>query len=160
MPGYRGHLIGGVVTFGLVRLCLSPLMQAQMVNELLCCALTLLGALFPDVDIKSKGQKIFYSLAMLIALICFAKRAWNSLAWLGFMCFVPLAVEHRGPMHNPYVLIATPWILAQGLEQLFPHLQKLSPLYSVFFIAGALSHLFLDFGLRKTLKKFIPWDFK
>ncbi len=160
MPGYKGHLVGGLLTFGLLRACTLPLLKAHLVNEIACLLLTLLGSLFPDVDIKSKGQKIFYSMALAVALICFANKAWNSLAWLGIMCFFPLAVVHRGPMHNPYVLIATPWLTSQALNQLFPKMQTLSPLYSAFFIAGALSHILLDFGLRKTLKKFIPWRVK
>lgn len=159
MPGYKGHLFGGALMFFAVRVCVAPLIKAHLANEIACLSLTLLGALFPDVDIKSKGQKIFYYLALFVAIICFAKRAWSSLAWLGIMCFFPLAVHHRGPMHNPYVLIATPWLVGKALGKLFPTLLTLSPLYSVFFIAGALSHLLLDFGLRKTLKKFIPWDF-
>lgn len=93
---------------------------------------------------------------MIVAFIAFAKRAWSSLAWLGIMCFFPLAVHHRGPMHNPYVLIATPWIVAFALGKLFPSLQTVSPLYYLFFIAGALSHLVLDYGFIKTLRKFLP----
>ena len=160
MSGYRGHLVGGFITFAIVRTILIPLTGQPIPQEIVCLSLTLLGSLFPDVDIKSKGQQIFYSLALLIAAMAFATRSWNSLAWLGLMCFFPLAVVHRGPMHNPYVLIATPWIIARGLQGLFPNIHALSPMYHVFFIAGALSHLVLDFGLIKTLKKFCPILFK
>lgn len=160
MSGYRGHLVGGLVTFVALRHFLLPLTGHTIPQETVCLVLTLLGALFPDVDIKSKGQQIFYSLALLVAGMAFVERAWNSLAWLGLMCFFPLAVVHRGPMHNPYVLIATPWIIARGLEGLFPKVHTLSPMYHVFFIAGALSHLVLDYGLIKTLKKFFPVSFR
>ena len=152
--------MGGLITFVGLRMVLIPLTGQPIPQEIVCLTLTLLGALFPDVDIKSKGQKVFYSLAFIIAIIAFLSRAWNSLAWLGMMCFFPLAVVHRGPMHNPYVLIATPWIVARSLQQLFPTIHALSPMYHVFFIAGALSHLVLDFGLIKTLKKFVPSFFK
>lgn len=158
MSGYRGHLIGGIVTFVIMRHGILPLTSHQVPHDLACIALTLLGALFPDVDIKSKGQQIFYTLALGVAALAFFERAWSSLAWLGLMCFFPLAVAHRGPMHNPYVLIATPWIIARGLEGLFPNVHKLSPMFHVFFIAGALSHLVLDYGPYKTLKKFFPFS--
>jgi hypothetical protein len=160
MSGYRGHLVGGVVTFVIVRHVLIPLTSYSVPQETVCLALTLFGALFPDVDIKSKGQQVFYMLALVIAAMAFTQRAWNSLAWLLLMCFFPLAVVHRGPMHNPYVLIATPWIIARGLQGLFPTIHTLSPMYHMFFIAGALSHLVLDYGLIKALKKFLPPSFR
>lgn len=160
MSGYRGHLVGGLITYAAVSSILIPLTGHTVPQEFVCLTLTLLGALFPDVDIKSKGQQIFYSLAAIIAAMAFIVRDWNSLAWLGIMCFFPLAVAHRGPMHNPYILIATPWIVARGLQGLFPKIHSLSPMYHIFFIAGALSHLVLDYGFFKTLKKFLPNSLK
>ncbi len=82
MSGYRGHLVGGLVTFVALRNFLIPLTGHTIPQEFVCLILTLLGALFPDVDIKSKGQQVFYSLALVIAAMAFADRAWNSLAWL------------------------------------------------------------------------------
>ncbi|MBM3894457.1 hypothetical protein FJ366_02580 [Candidatus Dependentiae bacterium] len=155
MPGYRGHLIGGTAAFVITRFLLIPVIGDASTVDAVYLALTLLGSLFPDVDIKSKGQKIFYSLAFIIAAMAIAKRYWNCLSWLGLMCFIPLVLPHRGPMHNPYVLIATPWVISSGLQGLFPHILKLSRFYHLFFITGALSHLVLDFGLKRTLKKFL-----
>jgi hypothetical protein len=63
MPSYRVHLIGGFLTYlavlqGIKHMDISGFVIAQ---GLLFC---LLGALFPDIDVKSKGQKIFYSILL------------------------------------------------------------------------------------------------
>jgi hypothetical protein len=153
MPGYQGHLLGGAVAFGVARFLLIPVLKDISSIDAIYLTLTLLGSLFPDVDIKSKGQKIFYSIAFVVASIAIAKQIWSCLSWLGIICFIPLALPHRGPMHNPYVLIATPWILSYSVQKIFPSISKISPLFHFFFIIGAVSHLLLDFGLKKTIQK-------
>ena len=59
MPNYKGHIVGGTVTYLVV---LQVIKHAQpnihvVLQGLVFC---LLGSLFPDIDVKSKGQKIFY----------------------------------------------------------------------------------------------------
>src|SRR5438309_2217826 len=62
MPGYKGHLVGGTVAFGLLFFALVGVVVRQpsmlIAGEWLLFALA--GSLFPDIDIKSKGQKYFY----------------------------------------------------------------------------------------------------
>jgi hypothetical protein len=68
MPGYKGHLTGGLLAGGLAigaavilgRLAYAPLHLAGLMG------FCLLGALFPDVDTDSKGQNLFYTVLILV----------------------------------------------------------------------------------------------
>ncbi len=58
MPGYRGHLIGGTVTY-LAILQMMKSVQPSMSVVASGFVFCIVGSLFPDIDIKSKGQKLF-----------------------------------------------------------------------------------------------------
>ena len=75
MPNYKTHLAGGLFAYLLsiyAVITLRTISFALALEWLLFC---LLGALFPDVDIKSKGQKIFYWIVLLLGtFLLFRKR--------------------------------------------------------------------------------------
>ena len=59
MPGYKGHLSVALALYGGLIAFLwhtAPSLQTLVVWFIAICA----GALFPDIDTKSKGQKYFY----------------------------------------------------------------------------------------------------
>lgn len=150
MPGYRAHLVGGAVAFALVLLCITK--QYTMLNgvEWLCFAL--LGALFPDVDIKSKGQKLFYRGVVVCAVIFLVQQQWTALGVLAVAALFPQLCNHRGIFHEPWFLLAVPLIS-------FVYVQCCMPLYAsgvmwdgIFFAAGAFSHIFLDRGFKGILR--------
>ncbi|MGC2310143.1 MAG: hypothetical protein WA432_00805 [Candidatus Babeliaceae bacterium] len=64
MPSYKGHLLGGLVVYSIALLFMATTLSWLTKGEWLLC--TLFGALFPDIDIKSKGQKLFYALLLVI----------------------------------------------------------------------------------------------
>ena len=59
MPGFRGHLIGGTVTYLAILQCIKSMQPSipVIISGFIFC---IIGSLFPDIDIKSKGQKLFY----------------------------------------------------------------------------------------------------
>ena len=64
MPNYKGHIAGGVITYLVVLYCIkytNPSVHTVLQGLVFC----LFGSLFPDVDVKSKGQKIFYYLLLI-----------------------------------------------------------------------------------------------
>ena len=66
MSNYRGHLIGACIVYSVIIFVLSFHTKSFItLTEWLLC--TLLGSLFPDIDTKSKGQKLFYRFTFLIA---------------------------------------------------------------------------------------------
>jgi hypothetical protein len=149
MPGYKGHLLGGAaafgVTFAIIGWCCASRLTA---GEWLLCSLV--GSLFPDVDIKSKGQKLFYSLLLIVLVVLIIKQRLDLLAGLSLCAVVPLIVRHRGLFHNTLFIIALPFAVWFLMQSVFPDYKHVLLFDTMFFVAGAISHLILDRGVRRT----------
>jgi len=150
MPNYRGHLMGGVVAFGLVAYCLSVTPTVATLIEWLI--FTLAGALFPDVDIKSKGQLFLYRFLLLVFLMLILQNRLQQLAFLSVAALVPMLVKHRGLFHRVWFILLFPAVLAVSIAGYCPHYAHIIYYDALFFIAGALSHLVLDLGLRRMFR--------
>lgn len=155
MAGYRGHIGIGVVT-GIVvaaAVAISPLGASlapaqQIVRSVLVVWLATVFSLFPDIDIKSKGQLLFYRLLFVLDGALMASGLFREAALLGLLALVPILSRHRGWTHTvwaaflvPLPILATPLYvdgactIDRGLEW-FP--------YYAAAIAGYLSHLMAD----------------
>ena len=117
MPGYKGHLVGGVVAFGLLFAVLMYLICTQqpshlMIGEWLLCSLA--GALFPDIDVKSKGQKYFYYVVFIFLAFLAAQQRFQMLTCFSFIAITPMLARHRGIFHCQWFVITVPllfWIV-------------------------------------------------
>jgi membrane-bound metal-dependent hydrolase YbcI (DUF457 family) len=143
MPGYRGHSVGGLLVFGALRYALNGLNPTLLTSfEWLACAL--LGALFPDIDIKSRGQNLFYlALAVGYGLALMA----GKLAWSPFFvaaALFPMLMRHRGLSHNLWFAVAISVSTGLGLSIVFPAHAQAAWFDALFFGAGIFSHLALD----------------
>jgi len=105
----------------------------------------LLGALFPDVDTDSKGQRIYYVIFAAVDLGLILQKHYIWAAWLGFFAMLPAIGSHRGWTHTwwamlivPFPILAIPFFI-QGNEAL----RVFAPYY-VAFATGYFSHLLLD----------------
>ena len=154
MPGYRGHLIGGVITYLLI-LQLIKTMQPPISILMQGFIFCLIGSLFPDIDIKSKGQKLFYSSA-LIFLCCFLWYQRTDLfIGLSLLALVPLLVKHRGIFHEVWFLILISMTMGLLIGSYHEACSTWAMKNSFFFLAGALSHIFLDRTITR-LKYWLP----
>lgn len=144
MPGYRGHIVGGAATFCIVVLIMSKTYPPTLITALQWFLLTIVGSLFPDVDIKSKGQGIFYRVILLCLVLLYFQQNWELFAATSFVAMLPLLVRHRGLFHNIWFVIAVPFGLAYFLMQSFPQHATLLMIDALFFAAGAVSHIMLD----------------
>ena len=144
MPGYKTHVVGGVVTFAVIvyvvqgYVTLTPSLMIQWLGA------SVLGSLFPDVDIKSKGQGIFYKGMLLCLILLLFKKKFYPFVILTFLGLVPVLVRHRGLFHRPWFVVVVPLALAFIVGQSFSDANGMLLQTSCFFAAGALSHLFLD----------------
>ena len=149
MPGYRGHIIGGLAAYGIalyvVRSCLQPSVLTSI--EWLLFALT--GSLFPDVDTKSKGQKLFYMLMFGIFGALLLRGQVETIGFLSFLVLIPMIVPHRGLFHRLWFIIAFALALVMwcGISTTIPC--RILLFDALFFIVGAFSHLLLDFGFKR-----------
>ncbi len=144
MPGYRAHMVGGVVAFSCVLYVLSQHGSTDAVTMAGWFVAALLGSLFPDIDTKSKGQGLFYK-AMLVCLILLLwLHEMHLFILMSFVALMPLLVRHRGIFHQVWFVIAVPFAFAYAVGSSFALPHKDFLLIALFFVVGALSHILLD----------------
>lgn len=146
MPGYRGHLIGGFLFWGLIIVALGGLgvYSPDLETTLVLLAITLMGSLFPDTDTDSKGQNLFYTCLVILDLALMIEGKYKWAAILGFCALLPAIGHHRGWTHTWWAMIIVPLPIIV-LPMIFYHspIEKLLPFYLAAVI-GYLSHLVLD----------------
>jgi membrane-bound metal-dependent hydrolase YbcI (DUF457 family) len=153
MPNYRGHLVGGTVAY--LAIC-SALKQYDIPKTVAIewYLFTLIGALFPDIDTKSKGQKLFYRGIFLCSLLLFVQQQFRALSFLCFIALFPLLIRHRGITHSViFISILSMSIVTASYIWMQPYIFIIIP-DVLFFFAGALSHIVLDYGLSATKRIF------
>ena len=148
MPGYRAHLVGGAAAYGLTLLLLrSSHISVFLATEWLLFAL--IGSLFPDIDTKSKGQNILYKLLFVIMIVLALQRKFIPMSIVGFFAIIPIVVKHRGLFHRFWFVIGLPLGAAALISLYAPAYSKIILFDALFFIMGAISHLFLDFVIKR-----------
>jgi len=154
MPNYKGHIAGGIITFVLFCFIMLGLRPSFFIG-IEWLFFTIAGALFPDVDIKSKGQKYFYWFVFLFFMILTIKECFEIITGLAFIIIIPMLVRHRGIFHSPRFVIIIPLIAWVVVSSFFPTFSMRFLYDIIFFIAGALSHLVLDFGLKHMMRRLL-----
>ena len=131
MSMFREHWIGGLVAYSaffiisLIATIAVPILYGTMpqdwnptippVSDFLqiigCFVIAVLFGLWPDVDIKSKSQKIFYRVlfTLNVVLIVFLQRYLES-ALLGLFAMLPIMSKHRGWTHAKITMILLPCV--------------------------------------------------
>lgn len=129
MSMFREHWIGGLVaysTFFIISLIVTfavPIFYdgvpqawnptippvSDLIKIIGCFAIAVLFGLWPDVDIKSKSQKIFYRVLFVlnVVLIVFFQKYLES-ALLGLFAMLPIMSRHRGWTHAKITMILLP----------------------------------------------------
>ena len=129
MSMFREHWIGGLVaysTFFIISFIATfavPILYDTVPQEwnptippvrdfvkiIGCFAVAVLSGLWPDVDIKSKSQKIFYTVLFVlnVGLIVFFQKYLES-ALLGLFAMLPIMSKHRGWTHAKITMILLP----------------------------------------------------
>ncbi len=153
MPGYRGHIAGGGAAFAFALWAISfaaPTLRISLFVLPFWLSLTIMGALFPDIDIHSNGQKMLYRFLVFAIPIAAIANLWWVLTGLLMLSILPFIVKHRGITHNLWVILAIP--AAPYFLYVGPY-HKIIMLCTIFFTAGALSHILLDFGVAKLITR-------
>lgn len=143
---YKGHIIGGVIAYLVLLIgtgCFCTVTPLQALTWFFVC---LFGALFPDLDTKSKIRTFFLRISFSIFFVLLALPTHRVMILpLLPIIILPLIVRHRGLFHSKLFLIGLPILLATiitiATHQIHPELVLLPTL---FFISGAYSHIILD----------------
>ena len=153
MSGYRGHLVGGAITFVGSYLALSLLKVSIPINPLQLFCFTLFGSLFPDIDTKSKVQIFSYRIAFIAFCVLLYLQYWNAVALAGFVLLIPLVVHHRTLTHKKWFIVAVPTVL-YAVVTIYQPRYAIAVLWNgIFFVLGAFSHLVLDYGFKRGLRR-------
>lgn len=153
MPNYKGHLVGGLIAY-LISLYLVVMYTTwpTIFTAVEWLFFALVGSLFPDVDVKSKGQNYFYWFIALLLGYFFVLKHFTMMATIGVVAVIPQLVRHRGIFHRIWFITLLPLGLAMILCSYVPKCQTIFLFDAFFFIAGAISHLWLDLGFKRMLR--------
>jgi len=154
MANWKGHVIGGVALGGAYVAALSyvPVERlaehAGLLHDWQALAaifvLSTLFALFPDIDTNSKGQNIFYGIALVADIILLWHGDIQAAAYLGLVAMLPVVGKHRGWTHSKPAMLLIPIPLI-ALPYLYN--KEMLPIAIIYYgaaVAGYFSHLLLD----------------
>ena len=146
MASGKGHLIGGCVFLWIFLTVLANYFFVPTAIEIVIYAsIIILFSLWPDVDIKGLGQKVFYSIFFITDLILiFYFSNYKAASYFGLLIILPILAKHRGWTHFrttavilPLPLITVPLFVFEGT------LLEGIPYYCAA-VTGYFSHLFFD----------------
>lgn len=150
MPNYKGHLVGGTGAFAISYYLLRAtdnLPPSEGYEVVLLYLLCLAGGLFPDIDIQSKGHKLFYQALFVGILFIIAYQKVALFVPLAAVSFFPLFLNHRGITHNPWFLLILSSVIPLIAHWFQPEFFPLALKAALFFTIGGWSHLLLDWGV-------------
>ena len=158
MPKYKTHLAGGFITFLVVLIIWSSIQSLKFGSNFhishlfLYLGSCLLGSLFPDIDTKSLIQKYVYFFTFFVIVITILLKQWMLASFLGVIAFIPILVNHRKLTHRKWFVVVIP--LSVPILTFHYNQALIYPVFTayLFFLAGAFSHLLLDFGPKRFLK--------
>lgn len=154
MANWKGHVAGGIALGGVFAAVLSfvPVERyaeaAGVLHDWQALAaifvLSTLFALFPDVDTNSKGQNIFFGLALGVDILLIWSGNIQAAAYLGLVAMLPVVGKHRGWTHSKWamVLVPLPILIVPYLYN--EEMLRVSLVYYGAAVAGYFSHLLLD----------------
>ena len=121
---------------------------------LLLLSIGMLSACFPDTDIESKSQRLFYRLLILLDAWFILIGDYRTAALIGLGAMLPLLGKHRGWTHTwlamllvPALFLLVPMYLKQTVES-FPIVCY------VVSVSAYASHLVLDGYIEETARRF------
>lgn len=149
MPNYKGHLAGGAIMYALIVIFCIPTITAATFFEWICFVFA--GALFPDIDTKSKGQRLFFGLLFFIMIILILQQKFHAAGLLALASCIPLLVHHRGIFHNLFFLTLFIAVVGFFVATLMPQYKNIIMYDTLFFWVGVFSHIVLDRGIRRLI---------
>lgn len=145
MPGYKTHLVGGGVSFIAVSLLFGSSMLCTTPAEfIMYLSSSLIGSIFPDIDVASKMQRLFF-IAATAALSCaLLTNRTSCFLIIGGSVLLVTMLRHRTLTHQVSFLIGLPLFCAFGSVYLYQLSFNFVVKSTIFFITGCLSHILLD----------------
>ena len=146
MASGKGHLVGGVVFLWIfLTVMANYFFVPDAIEIVIYAAIIIMFSLWPDVDIKGLGQKVFYSIFFITdVILIFYFQHYKAAAYFGLIIILPILAKHRGWTHYRITAILLPLPLV--LVPLFVFDGTLAEGLPFYFssVTGYFSHLFFD----------------
>ncbi len=152
MPNYKKHIAGGFAGYLIILSLIIKSYNPTLTTALQWLLSTIIGSLFPDIDTKSKFQKIFYFGLLILFIILTIQNNSNLLIFISFLGLIPLVVNHRGIFHKLWFILLLSALIIFVTNLYAPAKIEFISLNLLFFLIGVISHLWLDLGIKKMLK--------
>ncbi len=172
MPDYRGHVTAGAMSYGVLAFAAYGAAQGVLVGSGSLLAerwweipaqlvVAVLAALWPDVDITSRGRKLYYRLFLALDGYLILSGRWKAAAIVGLAAIALSVGRHRGWTHRMWAAMLVPAPIAVipifvGPEGSFSgtiyvnHAGAGLPYYAAA-VVGYVSHLAADGMLGKSV---------
>jgi membrane-bound metal-dependent hydrolase YbcI (DUF457 family) len=154
MANWKGHVVGGVALGGIYAgaISLAPVERFAEAAGLLhdwqalaaVMVISVLFALFPDIDTNSKGQNIFFGLALAVDIMLIWSGNIQAAAYLGLIAMLPVVGKHRGWTHSKLAMLLVPLPILVVPYLYNTQVLPISITYYGAAVAGYFSHLLLD----------------
>lgn len=152
MPGYRAHLIGGLVAFSGAYLLTQSATNTDLMLVLQLLGWCLLGSLFPDIDTKSMGRLVWFRILGVMAIVGLIANQWAVVGFSGILWLLSLLANHRGLFHRFWFILLLALFGMIITDVVVPEYLFYMQYAILFFVIGAFSHILLD-GVVTNLKR-------
>ncbi len=155
MPGYRGHITGAFIVWVVGLTGVLFLRYVSGLQAVMWCFSAIIGGLFPDLDIKSMGQKWLFRALFIIGIVLIFNECYRFMSVMMLIATIPLLVRHRGLLHSLAFISGVTLASSILLCAQFSNCQEMILSNALFFWLGAVSHLLLDgHGIFAGYKRF------
>jgi membrane-bound metal-dependent hydrolase YbcI (DUF457 family) len=147
MPNYKTHLIGGLISFALViglAALYMPIFNIPTSLIPMAFTLSLIGSIFPDIDVPSKMQKWFFIASFNGVLIALLTNHYHIFALLGICILFVAFLTHRTITHKPAFLLIFSLIPTLYASYTTPEYTYTAFALYLYFTSGCLSHILFD----------------
>lgn len=160
MANYRGHIIGSGTASVIYLAILTLVFTVDILPKdreifsgyafpIVIVALVILFGIFPDIDINSHSQNLFYSIFFVGDLWLIWTENFPEAAYLGLIAMLPVISKHRGWTHSrlAMLLVPIPMLVLPALN--YPNAIWVGLPYYGAAVLGYGTHLMLDGVLIK-----------
>lgn len=142
------HLFFGLVIVVLSMFLVDYFLILARTQKVLYVAVGVMFSVWPDVDIKSLGQKLFFTMFLSADIYLIYIKDFKTAAYLGLIALLPILSRHRGWTHSKLAMVLVPLPIL-----LYPMFQTHSITfvnlpYYIAAVVGYFSHLLFDGMIR------------
>ena len=145
MAGGKTHIWGGFVfVIIFIYTITNYFYQPALIEVVIYFALACMFSVWPDIDIKSYGQKFFYIIFFITDLFFIINEEYKIASYFGLIIILPVLAKHRGWTHSIPAMILIPSPLLFYPVVISGEIDVSGIYFYAAAVTGYFSHLVLD----------------